>query len=95
MIKLKNINKIEDAQRVIDSFVNSNYDISDVILELENKTYSDMIKLKHLEKKYNLKIEYNNSYEKITADEFITMRATLDYYKSLIEDVSGKMDSCR
>ena len=86
MIKLKNINKIEDAQRVIDSFVNSNYDISDVILELENKTYSDMIKLKHLEKKYNLKIEYNNSYEKITADEFITMRATLDYYKSLIED---------
>ena len=86
MIKLKNINKIEDAQRVIDSFVNSNYDISDVILKLENKTYSDMIKLKHLEKEYNLKIEYNNSYEKITADEFITMRATLDYYKSLIED---------
>ena len=86
MIKLKNINKIEDAQRVIDSFVNSNYYISDVILELENKTYSDMIKLKHLEKEYNLKIEYNNSYEKITADEFITMRATLDYYKSLIED---------
>ena len=56
MIKLKNINKIEDAQRVIDSFVNSNYYISDVILELENKTYSDMIKLKHLEKEYNLKI---------------------------------------
>ena len=86
MIKLKNINKVEDAQRVIDSFVNSNYDISEVILELENKTYSDMIKLKHLEKEYNLKIEYNNSLETITADEFITMRATLDYYKSLIED---------
>lgn len=86
MIKLKNINKIEDAQRVIDLFIASNYDINEVILELENKTYSDMIKLKYLEKKYNLKINYNNSFAIISADEFITMRATLDYYKSLIED---------
>lgn len=54
----------------------------------ENKDIMVYDKIKDIEKKEtsNSIIEYNNSYEKITADEFITMRATLDYYKSLIED---------
>ena len=90
------IKVIEDGKNKFEIDENKDIMVYDKIKDIEKKETSNsiiqynvskkMIKLKHLEKEYNLKIEYNNSYEKITADEFITMRATLDYYKSLIED---------
>lgn len=53
-------------------------------VKLYNQTYEDIYELKALDKKSDLKISYNGLLYQTTYDEFVGMRATIDYYKELI-----------
>lgn len=59
----------------------------------ENKTYADISELEVIDTTSNLVIKYNknehtkynkNKYTKSSLDDYISMRATIDYYKGLI-----------
>lgn len=54
---------------------------------LENKTYDDIYQLKQMNDTSTFSIRYHNGGDSSDAsyDEFLNMRATIDYYKELIE----------
>ena len=64
-------------------------------LVAQNKTYDNLSELKSLEDICNIEIEYGYN-EKASIDQFEVMRATLDYYKSLIlqNDLSASERIC-
>lgn len=61
--------------------------VEEVQYIIDNKTYSDIYQLKQMEETAELTIRYKN--DKFTTNasyqEFLNMRATIDYYKDLIE----------
>ena len=56
-----------------------------VRLVCDNKTIPNMKELKRYEEKYKLCIKFQNSLQDSSIDDFIAMRATLDYYVGLIK----------
>ena len=67
-----------------------NAPIENAVYLLENKTYEDIEKLRTIDKQTSLQIKYpsGNSNTTATYDEFIGMRATIDYYKEILEGLS-------
>lgn len=83
-LTINQVKNISDVEYLLSELEKNNYEIGLINLNLENKTYDDIIKLKFIEKKYNLKINYSNSLLEANAEDFIMMRSTIDYYKELI-----------
>ena len=67
----------------MDSFENSKLEINNVRVVLENKNYKNISMLKRINK--DLKIQYDGVNNCCSLEEFVAMRETLNYYKSLIE----------
>lgn len=57
--------------------------IEEIEILLKNKDYDNIDELFEISKKYNLTITYSK-HEYCTLEEFISMRATINYYKDLI-----------
>lgn len=64
--------------------------VKNVIYKVENKTYEDIDRLRPMSKTTNLSLQYQSgcSSTKATYEEFLGMRATIDYYKELLKDLS-------
>lgn len=64
---------------------NSSSSVITTEFRCENKTYADISELEVIDATSNLVIKYNkNEYTKSSLDDYISMRATIDYYKGLI-----------
>ena len=59
--------------------------LKNVILNLENRTDKNLNKLQKYAEKLPMTINYNGK-DKATYEEFVSMRATIDWYKSLLEE---------
>ena len=79
---------IQDIIKIIQSFKEHNLETEKVILKLENKTYENIYDLKKYIDKYNIIISYDDILEPVSLSDYIAMRETLDYYKSLIEEAN-------
>lgn len=84
-LRMKNFASISEVRKAIESFENNGYKIELVEVELQNKDYEDIHLLKEIEEKYDTEMKYEGATTTVTVEEFIAMRATLDYYKSVIE----------
>ena len=76
-----------EAAKVAKEFINAAVIKKSEII-LPNQTYADIYQLKQLATTTDFKIKYNNDSDlgAATYEEFLNMRSTIDYYKSLIED---------
>lgn len=83
-IKIRDFNSISEVITTIESFEKNGYNLEQVEVYLENKDYEDIHLLKGVEEKYVTKFKYEKSIA-VTFEEFIAMRATLNYFKSVIE----------
>ena len=88
LLEINDVSSITDIVNIVNGFEKRNLKFDDLNVTLDNKTYEDIDLLRKLDKKYNLKIKYTNSNEFITTDEFISMRSTIDYYKTIVDDPS-------
>lgn len=59
-------------------------EVTKATVSQENKTYDDILRLKQLSKESNLEIDYDSNSLNASLQDFIAMRATIDYYKDLI-----------
>lgn len=59
-------------------------EVTKATVSQENKTYDDILRLKQLSKESNLEIDYDSNSLNASFQDFIAMRATIDYYKDLI-----------
>lgn len=82
-LELGGMKNIKEIELFLNSMKEHEYDLNKIELHLENKSYEDVSYLRNIEQKYPIKIHYSNISE-CNAEEFITMRATLNYYKELI-----------
>lgn len=73
---------IKTAKKVLDKFT-SKYQMSSVELVLENKTYEDLNELEKYKDQTELIINYGDLYP-TSYENFLSMRATIDWYKELI-----------
>ena len=83
-IRISNITCISEVTIVIESFEKNGFKVEQVEVDLENKDYEDVHLLKEIEEKYETKFNYDGS-TKVTFEDFVAMRATLDYFRSVIE----------
>lgn len=76
----------EDAARVYKGIV-ENSNINKVKIDLVNMTYAGIYHLKQINETSDFTIRYHsgNDSANATYEEFLNMRATIDYYKELIE----------
>lgn len=77
----------EEASRVYKG-IYSKENIDKTIINLDNKTYDDIYHLKQMSDTTEFIVRYHNideHYNDATYEEFNNMRATIDYYKELIE----------
>ena len=80
-------NNISDVEKVVEAFKKENKKIDRLAIRLKNKDYEDIEKLKELEKEYNTEITYDNPNRKVEeSEDFLVMRKTINYYKSIIDD---------
>lgn len=75
--------KIEKIILMFDWLEMNNYKVNNVTLELENKSYDDIDRLRKYTSKFNIKIACGEDRE-LTYEEFLTMRSTIDWYKELL-----------
>ena len=82
----------DNIKEIIDIVKNNNTESKNVLIYLDNKTYEDMNLLLTELEGYQIRICYTTGYNRdekddvlCTVDEFIGMRAAIDYYKSIIE----------
>lgn len=83
-IRISNITCISEVTIAIESFEKNGFKVEQVEVDLENKDYEDVHLLKEIEEKYETKFNYDGS-TKVTFEDFVAMRATLDYFRSVIE----------
>ena len=75
---------LEESYNILSEFIKcTGLEYSKIVLVTENMTYSDMDHLKKFESLGNIEIDYNAT-TKSNIDQFIQMRANLDYFVSLI-----------
>ena len=77
---------ISEISFILDTINKNNIPVDKVLIKLENKSYDDLDQLMKLSGKYDIKLRYSNEFVNVSVNQFITMRATLDYYKNLIEE---------
>jgi hypothetical protein len=73
----------EDLKKICSIMEQEGYDFSHVQLSINNETYPDFYALKGLDEKYKFTIVYDK-YCKTSYEDFLYMRDTIDYYKTLI-----------
>ena len=88
VIEIMDIENISDVLNIIELFESKNMKIDLISLHLKNKDYDDIYLLKKLDSKYNFGIFYDKSNNRISLKDFIMMRETLNYYKSMIEEAN-------
>lgn len=57
-----------------------------IILDVENESNKDFLRISKLLKKYNIEINYDDYDNQTDIDGFIGMRATLDYYTGIVNE---------
>lgn len=82
-IKFKTSN-IKEIVLILDWLDTADYKTDSITLDLENKTYEDIDLLRNYISKFDIKFDYGGEI-KATYDEFVTMRASIDWYKELID----------
>lgn len=89
ILSLENFDNISSVKKAIDEFESKGLPLDEIEIILENKDYDDINTIKEIEEKHNIILKYISTNEtKVTIDEFITMRATLDYYTNLIKEAN-------
>lgn len=86
-IGILTVNFLEDVKEVktfIEKIGIYGFTINKVVLNLENKNYENLELLYSIAKKYETIVKIRNSFQDISAVDFISMRETLNYYKTLI-----------
>lgn len=81
VLKIKNFKNVNDVISQIDKARKSGINFSKVLIFLENKTYENLESLNQINEEIYL--SYDNTLSSL--EDFIVMRFTIDYYKSLIE----------
>lgn len=78
----------EDYQaidEILERAIKKGEPLKNVILNLENRTDKNLSNLQKYAEKLPMTIKYNEN-DKATYEEFVSMRATIDWYKSLLEE---------
>ena len=83
-LKYENDNHPELLRNVVNTFEKHNLPIDTLDLYIDNKTYDNIYYLKEINNKYPIKVHYKEGIVPTTYEEFIGMRAALDYYTDLI-----------
>ena len=86
-LEINNFEDLNDIDSIIKTFENRGLKIDEVTVKIENKDYKNIDILTKINEKYSLKIVYDDI-ATATYDEFISMRATLDYYTNLIKEAN-------
>lgn len=70
---------------IVKSLEEDGYPPAEIVWKCENKTYDGIDELIEIDKKTPIKVQYDTSFS-TNLDNFIGMRATIDWYKSLINE---------
>ena len=74
---------IDEIILIFEWLKNEKYEVGDVTLVLENKSISNIKLLEKYLNDFNILIDYGE-YKKTNYEGFVTMRATIDWYKNII-----------
>ena len=76
---------VEKAFELYNYLKNKNISVKTLIIKCENKNYNNLNLLESIQGDVNIIMHYGETFGYASLDEFLAMRASIEYYKSLIE----------
>ena len=84
ILTVNSLEGVKELKTFIEKVESSGFTINKIVLNLENKNYENLELLYSIAKKYDTIVKIRNNFQDISAVDFISMRETLNYYKTLI-----------
>ena len=88
LLTLQEFDTITEVKESLEEFTKSGLNIDKVRIILENRDYEDINVLNEMKDKYNIELRYgiDSTYSIDDLEDFMAMRANINYYKKLINE---------
>lgn len=88
LLTLQEFDTITEVKESLEEFTKSGLNIDKTRIILENRDYVDINVLNDIKEKYNIELRYgiDSTYSIDDLEDFIAMRANINYYKKLIDE---------